>query len=357
MPRSEARVFTSIWKDPAFRALSRDAQHLYLFLLTQSDLNMAGVIPLRPRRWARDIPEASAADIEKGIAELCAQPVAEGSGEPLGGPFLIVDEDTGELFVRSFIRRDQLWRQQNLLRSARKAQREVESETIRAALLAELRRLPGDEATDKAREELEGFLGELGGSLPPPPAAPPATRPPQTADESPPKGPREGPREGPVDPSLDPSAEGCEKGSPQDPATPVLLSSFTPNSPLPPPARAGASARPDLAVAALVAEVREIRPAWSEAAIRRALDDETVRHRPWPLTAQALLALARDETTASPGRLPIGGPWWDQPAPAREPTPHCGQCSPARRIEDGEGRDRGPCPRCHPSAQTREATP
>ncbi|GAA2107675.1 hypothetical protein [Streptomyces synnematoformans] len=27
----------------------------------------------------------------------------------------------------------------------------------------------------------------------------------------------------------------------------------------------------------------------------------------------------------------------------------CGACSPSRRLEDDEGRDRGPCPNCHPS--------
>lgn len=39
-----------------------------------------------------------------------------------------------------------------------------------------------------------------------------------------------------------------------------------------------------------------------------------------------------------------------------EQRPHCGECSPTRRLEDPEdGRDRGPCPRCHWSS-VREAS-
>jgi hypothetical protein len=42
----------------------------------------------------------------------------------------------------------------------------------------------------------------------------------------------------------------------------------------------------------------------------------------------------------------------DTPANATVLGPPCGDCSPARRIEDAEGLDLGPCPACHPSART-----
>lgn len=36
--------------------------------------------------------------------------------------------------------------------------------------------------------------------------------------------------------------------------------------------------------------------------------------------------------------------------PPLAPVPdHCGQCSPARRLEDEHGEDAGPCPTCHPA--------
>ena len=52
MARSEARIFTSIWKDEDFLALPPSAQRLYMFLLSQDDLTYCGVMPLRERRWA-----------------------------------------------------------------------------------------------------------------------------------------------------------------------------------------------------------------------------------------------------------------------------------------------------------------
>ena len=42
MPRTEARIFTSIWNDPHFLSLDVSAQRLYFFLLSQDDLTTAG---------------------------------------------------------------------------------------------------------------------------------------------------------------------------------------------------------------------------------------------------------------------------------------------------------------------------
>jgi hypothetical protein len=41
-----------------------------------------------------------------------------------------------------------------------------------------------------------------------------------------------------------------------------------------------------------------------------------VEHRGWPATTvvPALLAVAADPATRSPGRLAEAGPWWDQPS-------------------------------------------
>lgn len=36
-------------------------------------------------------------------------------------------------------------------------------------------------------------------------------------------------------------------------------------------------------------------------------------------------------------------------SPAPRAVPHCGQCSPVRRLEDEDGNDLGPCPRCNPA--------
>lgn len=104
--------------------------------------------------------------------------------------------------------------------------------------------------------------------------------------------------------------------------------------------------------AALVAEVRELRPVWSTRSIRRALADEAVVERPWPLVRSAMLAVARDPESKQPGRLAHDGPWWAQepPGPAIPRRPWCGQCDErTRQREDGEGRPFR-CPDCHPQA-------
>ena len=51
MARSEARLSVEIWNDPDFLALSADAQRMYMFLISQSDLAHDGVLALRERRW------------------------------------------------------------------------------------------------------------------------------------------------------------------------------------------------------------------------------------------------------------------------------------------------------------------
>lgn len=148
MPRSEARVFTSIWKDPHFVGMDSDAQWLYLFLLSQDDLTYCGVMPLRERRWLPKAAGLTLDRIEHALKTLEASPRL----------FVIADQDSGELFVRSLLRRDGIWRQPNLLKQARESADQIESPRIRAALLAELRRLPLDETPS---EQVKTLIAEM----------------------------------------------------------------------------------------------------------------------------------------------------------------------------------------------------
>lgn len=119
-----------------------------------------------------------------------------------------------------------------------------------------------------------------------------------------------------------------------------------PNPPSPdgdPPAEAHATRRD-----ALVAEVQRVRPEWQASSIHRVLNDPKLTNALWPQLERALLAVAADPATQGPGRVLYDGPWWSQQPPPQQPSPRCGQCSPARRLEDADGRDLGPCPTCHP---------
>ena len=80
MPRTEARIFTSIWRDEDFVALPRSAQGLYMFLLSQDDLAYCGVLPLRERRWAAKAAGMTIADVERDLKTL------EGTAYPTANP-------------------------------------------------------------------------------------------------------------------------------------------------------------------------------------------------------------------------------------------------------------------------------
>jgi hypothetical protein len=67
---------------------------------------------------------------------------------------------------------------------------------------------------------------------------------------------------------------------------------------------------PETIELALVAEVRAIRPEWTSGSIGRALTHPDVLERPAGMRRPALLAVARDPESRSPGRLAADGPWW-----------------------------------------------
>ena len=176
MPRSEARIFTSIWRDEDFIALPPLAQRLYMFLVSQHDVSYCGVMPLLPQRWAAKADGMTIADIERDLKTLegTAYPSANPDPARSKTPFVIIDRDTGELLVRSLMRRDGIWKQPNLLKQARDSADQVESPQIRAALLAELYRMPLDESgSDLVKRVVGEFIEDLEKGSPYPTAYPP----------------------------------------------------------------------------------------------------------------------------------------------------------------------------------------
>ena len=174
MPRTEARIFTSIWKDPVFLALDPGAQRLYMFLLSQDDLAYSGLMPLRPSRWASKAAGLTTADVERDLKTL----------EASGRMFVITDEASGELLVRSLLRHDRAWKQPNLLKQAMESAGQIESPRIRAALLAELRRLPLDESpSDQVKTLVGDFIQDLDRGCPYPSAYPSGDPDPESTDD------------------------------------------------------------------------------------------------------------------------------------------------------------------------------
>lgn len=132
MARDHGRILARIWNDPDFCARTPEAQRLYFLLLSQRTINNAGVLPLMIRKWSRGSEHTSEQDIADALAELCEH------------GFVAVDEDTEEALVRSFIRNDGVLKQPNVLKSALRQAREIESPKLCHVLAEELRRIALD---------------------------------------------------------------------------------------------------------------------------------------------------------------------------------------------------------------------
>ncbi|GAY12059.1 hypothetical protein [Pseudonocardia sp. N23] len=127
--RGYAQIFTSIWTDDDFRKVSERGQRLYFVLLSQADINYAGVLPLTVGRWARCCTAMTRRDVEDGLDELADR------------GYVVLDWDTEELLVRSFMRNDGLWKQPRMLGVALREALGTASQALRQALARECGRL------------------------------------------------------------------------------------------------------------------------------------------------------------------------------------------------------------------------
>jgi hypothetical protein len=143
MANAVAFIDEGLWrKDKEFQQLSRSAQCMYCQVLSQKDLDTAGVLTLHLDLLAKACKELTTEQIVVDLAELEQ------------GRFLFVDYDTDELLVRSYVRRvsavgmpkNRAWL------SVPKNARLVASEKLRHELAVELRRLRRKEAIELADE-------------------------------------------------------------------------------------------------------------------------------------------------------------------------------------------------------------
>lgn len=132
MARKEARISTSVWRNRMFTDLPLAAQGLYWMLLAQPDVSMCGVLPYLPGRWAALCGSDDHID---------ALGLLEQSG------FVVVDRDTSELLVRTFVKWDGVLRGPKTRSGMWKAWAGVLSDRIRRVVL--------DQASDWVDEAVE----------------------------------------------------------------------------------------------------------------------------------------------------------------------------------------------------------
>ena len=97
MARNHARLHVSAY-DPESRFCELDLAHqgLYWLLLARRDVNLCGVLPFKPKVWASRCAGVSPDVVEAMVGEL----------ERRG--YVVVDRDTDELWIRTFIFHDQV---------------------------------------------------------------------------------------------------------------------------------------------------------------------------------------------------------------------------------------------------------
>jgi len=133
MANAYARVARTIWGDDDFRALPRDSQWLYFHLLTSPSLNYAGVTDWRPARIAALARDLTPASVEAASVDL------------EGALFIVVDRDSEEVLIRTFIRHDGLMGSPNMAIAMAKAHAGIASMVLRGVIVHELKRLSRDD--------------------------------------------------------------------------------------------------------------------------------------------------------------------------------------------------------------------
>lgn len=129
MARTFGPIYASIWKDPDFIALPGHAQRLYMLLVSQGDISSCGTLPITMRRWSRMAIDTPIDSISISISIL------------VSAGFVVLDEDTEELLVRSFIKWDKGYKVPKRLMAIKDAIKSMASPALQQVAGGELAKL------------------------------------------------------------------------------------------------------------------------------------------------------------------------------------------------------------------------
>lgn len=153
MAREHANIRLDMWGDDDWRALSMPAQWLYELLLTHPKTNRAGVCDWRPRRLA-----AMASGLDADAVRLMAEELVQGF-------FIVIDDDTEEVVVRSYVKHDGVLKQPNMAITMANDWTGVASDRIRAVVAFEVQKLRVEQPDLpgwKSERQLETILSASG---------------------------------------------------------------------------------------------------------------------------------------------------------------------------------------------------
>lgn len=149
MPRDHARMRLDMWSDEDYTSLTSSEQWLYERLLMHAGLSYCGVTEWRPGRLAASAVDLSAVDVEMFAvgAELKT--------------FLVIDRDTEEVLIRSFVKHDKLMDKWNMAAAVANSFHRVASKALRGVIVHELQRFREKEPDLRgwARPDVQKVLG------------------------------------------------------------------------------------------------------------------------------------------------------------------------------------------------------
>ncbi|QRY61495.1 hypothetical protein JVX90_13845 [Gordonia sp. PDNC005] len=157
--KDHSRVNLSIWGDDDWLDLPWMAQHLYLALWTSPDLSYCGSATWHPGRIAT-LADDLTVDMVEAAAAVLSQRL-----------FLLVDEQTGEYLLRSWIKHDGLWRIPNMAVSMANARASMSSRALRGVVVHEVAkiRVKHPDSSSWTRDAVASMLDQKAvdpGSLP-----------------------------------------------------------------------------------------------------------------------------------------------------------------------------------------------
>lgn len=155
MPREYAKVWFTMWTDEDFCDQPLFDKLLYNVLLSQPPtlLNYSGTQPLSLKRWRKAMRDGASMPSERDIKAALRRMERR--------RYVFTDDDTCEVLIRSFIRRDEVAKQPNVLLSALRAAALIESPKLAYIQLIELtHRVAIPEIKSEKAERLRRDLAE-----------------------------------------------------------------------------------------------------------------------------------------------------------------------------------------------------
>ena len=132
MARQYAAIKIAIWGDDDFTSLPLPSQWLYFHLVSHPTLSLVGIADWRPRKI---VPKAHGLTL----------PEVMGAADELAAHrYVILDEDTEEVLIRSFLRNDSTLKTPKMADGIIRAYAAIASRNLKSHVAREMRRVHGE---------------------------------------------------------------------------------------------------------------------------------------------------------------------------------------------------------------------